>query len=162
MQRTLISTTIHLAKIMLAQVTNKQNGNPKEKEKEKERLEKKGWADYALSDTAPVFLSSLPFLLWLSFHFSAIQNPTKQKFASSSCNNAYKSSSHPPFTLKSCKLLLPSKFPTVASPVIWLVWIDWATVFMYRKTEIVSNCHYLRTLIGRQLPPISTCSRHIK
>lgn len=42
MQRTLISTTIHLAKIMLAQVTNKQNGNPKEKEKEKERLEKKG------------------------------------------------------------------------------------------------------------------------
>lgn len=82
MQRTLISTTIHVAKISLAQVTNKQNGrNPKQK-KNKKRLKKKGWANYALSDTAPVFppLAPIPFMTLFLY-------PTKQKFASFSCHN---------------------------------------------------------------------------
>jgi len=64
MQRTLISTTIHLAKISMAQVTNKQNGrNPKQKKKQK-KAQEKGMSQLCSQRYSASFSSPrLPFLL---------------------------------------------------------------------------------------------------
>lgn len=127
MQRTLISTTIHLAKISLAQVTNKQNGRTqnkkekkKKKKKEEEKAQEKGMSQLCSQRYSASFSSPRSH----SFYDSLSLSHNKNLHLSHVIITPIKPSSSTIFTLKSCKLLLPFMSPTVASPTIPLIQID--------------------------------------
>lgn len=155
MQRTLISTTIHFwpKECWLKLQTNKME-TPK-----KERLKKKGWANYALSDNSASFSFPRSHSFFITFfHFSAIQKSHKTKIC---------------IFLMSINLLIDHLHWNLANscflPSIQQQLLPRSGSFELTELlcsctgkRIVSNWHYLRTLIGRLLPPISTCSRHIK